>query len=282
MFIRQNIQSLRFFRTTPAMRCPYLPHRLETKLVTELSGPDAVSQHDTLTDAGFRRSHHFVYKPLCDGCRACVPVRIRVRDFEPSRAQRRIQRRNEHVHAAEAQPLATGEQYALFSRYVMARHRDGDMADMDFDDYRAMVEESPVETAIIEFRDDKPEGRLVAACLVDWLSSGISAVYSFFDPHDPRRGLGTHMILWLADAAARRGLPYVYLGYWIAELEQDGLQARLPPARVLRPRRLDRIDRVVGARPPKESSPPASSTQTAPGTGRAPPILLFPSFFSAR
>ena len=154
MFIRQNIQTLRFFRTTPAMRCPYLPHRLETKLVTELSGPDAISQHDTLTDAGFRRSHHFVYKPLCDGCRACVPVRIRVRDFDPSRAQRRILRRNEHVHAFETQPLATGEQYALFSRYVMARHHDGDMADMDFDDYRAMVEESPVETAIVEFRDD--------------------------------------------------------------------------------------------------------------------------------
>jgi arginyl-tRNA--protein-N-Asp/Glu arginylyltransferase len=195
MFIRQNIQTLRFFRTTPAMRCPYLPHRLETKLVTELSGPDAISQHD----------------------RACVPVRIRVRDFEPSRAQKRILRRNEHVHALETQALATGEQYSLFSRYVMARHRDGDMADMDFDDYRAMVEESPVETAIIEFRDDSADGRLVGACLVDWLSSGVSAVYSFFDPQDPRRGLGTHMILWLADAAAKRGLPYVYLGYWIAD-----------------------------------------------------------------
>src|SRR5215813_10956908 len=175
MFIRQNTQTLRFFRTTPAMRCPYLPHRLETKLVTELSGPDAISQHDTLTDAGFRRSHHFVYKPLCDGCRACVPVRIRV------------------------------------------RHHDGDMADMDFDDYRAMVEESPVETAIVEFRDDSAEGRLVGACLVDWLSSGVSAVYSYFDPTDPRRGLGTYMILWLANAAAKRGLPYVYLGYWIAD-----------------------------------------------------------------
>jgi arginine-tRNA-protein transferase len=144
-------------------------------------------------------------------------VRIRVRDFEPSRAQRRILRRNEHVHAVETQALATGEQYSLFSRYVMARHRDGDMADMDFDDYRAMVEESPVETAIVEFRDDSAEGRLVGACLVDWLSSGVSAVYSFFDPQDPRRGLGTHMILWLADAAAKRGLPYVYLGYWIAD-----------------------------------------------------------------
>jgi arginine-tRNA-protein transferase len=217
MFIRQNIQSLRFFRTTPAMRCPYLPHRLETKLVTELSGPDAISQHDTLTDAGFRRSHHFVYKPLCDGCKACVPVRIRVRDFEPSRAQRRIQRRNEHVQAIETQALATGEQFSLFSRYVLTRHRDGDMADMDFDDYRAMVEESPVDTAIIEFRDDSADGRLVGACLVDWLSNGVSAVYSFFDPQDPRRGLGTHMILWLANAAARRGLHYVYLGYWIAD-----------------------------------------------------------------
>ena len=248
MFIRQNIQTLRFFRTTPAMRCPYLPHRLETKLVTELSGPDAISQHDTLTDAGFRRSHHFVYKPLCDGCRACVPVRIRVRDFEPSRAQRRILRRNEHVHAVETQPLATGEQYALFSRYVLTRHRDGDMADMDFDDYRAMVEESPVETAIIEFRDDSAEGRLVGACLVDWLSSGVSAVYSFFDPQHPRRGLGTHMILWLADAAARRGLPYVYLGYWIADFEQDGLQARLPAAGVLWTRGLDRVAHRLGSR----------------------------------
>src|ERR1044072_1755424 len=163
MFIRQNIQTLRFFRTTPAMRCPYLPHRLETKLVTGLSGPEAVSQHDTLTHAGFRPAPPSVYKTVCAGCRACVPVRIRVRDFDHSKAQRRILRRNEHIHATEVQALATGEQDALFSRYVMARLRDGDMADMDFDDYRAMVEESPVETAIIEFRDDSADGRLVGA-----------------------------------------------------------------------------------------------------------------------
>src|ERR1044071_2693372 len=213
MFIRQNLQTLRFFRTTPAMRCPYLPHRLETKLVTALSGPDATSQHATLTDAGFRRSHHFVYKPLCDGCRACVPVRIRVRDFEHNRVQRRISRRNEHVHAVETQPLATGEQYALFSRYVMARHHDGDMADMDFDDYRAMVEESPVETASVDVLAKSAEGRLVRTCLVDWLSSGVSAVYSYFDPQDPRRGLGTYMILWLGYPAARPRVPPLFLGF---------------------------------------------------------------------
>ena len=158
----------------------------------------------------------------------------------PPRAQRRILRRNEHVHAVETQPLATGEQYALFSRYVMARHRDGDMADMDFDDYRAMVEESPVDTAIIEFREDSADGRLVGACLVDWLSSGVSAVYSYFDPQDPRRGLGTYMILWLADAAAAPW-PALRLSRLLdRRLEQDGLQARLPAARGLRSRGLDR------------------------------------------
>ena len=106
---------------------------------------------------------------------------------------------------------------------------------MDFDDYRAMVEESPVETAIIEFRDDAADGRLVGACLVDWLSSGVSAVYSYFDSQNPRRGLGTYMILWLADAAARRGLPYVYLGYWIADCAKMSYKVRFRPVEVRTP-----------------------------------------------
>ena len=207
---------LQFYVTAP-YPCSYLPDRMARSQVATPSHLINSDIYTELVKAGFRRSGVFTYRPYCDGCRACVPVRIRVRDFDPSRAQRRILRRNEHVHAVETQPLATGEQYALFSRYVLTRHRDGDMADMDFDDYRAMVEESPVETAIVEFRDDSAEGRLVGACLVDWLSSGVSAVYSYFDPQDPRRGLGTYMILWLVDAAARRGLPYVYLGYWIAD-----------------------------------------------------------------
>src|SRR5215203_6733262 len=106
-FFFQAEDGIRDSGVTGVQTCALPIYRLETKLVTELSGPDAISQHDTLTDAGFRRSHHFVYKPLCEGCRACVPVRIRVRDFEPSRAQKRILRRNEHVHALEAQALAT-------------------------------------------------------------------------------------------------------------------------------------------------------------------------------
>jgi leucyl-tRNA---protein transferase len=235
MFIRQTQLPLRFFRTTPAMRCPYLPHKLETKLVTELSGPDAVPLHDQLTDAGFRRSHHFVYKPLCDGCMACVPVRIRCADFVPSRSQSRLLRLNEAVHVSVQPAHATGEQFGLFSRYVNARHGDGDMAEMDFEDYRAMIEESPVETAVAEFRDGGPSGRLIAAVLADWLGNGVSAVYSFFDPAFARRGLGTFMVLWLIAEARRRHLPYVYLGYWIDGSDKMAYKSRFRPLEAFGP-----------------------------------------------
>ncbi len=232
MFIRQTAAPLRFFRTTPALRCPYLPNRFETKLVTELGGPDALDLHDQLTDAGFRRSHHYVYKPLCGSCQACVPVRIPVAAFQPSRSQRRTWRANQDVAGAVLPAMATSEQFALFSRYVAARHGDGDMSEMDFDDYRAMIEESPVDTHLVELRDGQ---RLVAACLTDWLGNGISAVYSFFDPRLRRRALGVLTVMWLVEEAKRRGLPYVYLGYWIAGSSKMDYKARYAPLEALGP-----------------------------------------------
>ena len=216
MLIRQQTTPLRFFRTTPAMRCPYLPDRIEVKLLTELGGPDALVDHDRFTDAGFRRSHQFIYKPLCPSCQACVPVRIPVEDFAPSRAQRRNLRDNEAIFATVVPAAVTSEQFRLFAAYLHARHDDGDMADMGFEDYRAMVEDSPVDTRLIEFRRGGPEGRLVACCLTDWLGNGISAVYSFFEPTAMRQGLGTYVILWLIEEARAQRLPYVYLGYWIS------------------------------------------------------------------
>ncbi|MCW5745245.1 MAG: arginyltransferase [Alphaproteobacteria bacterium] len=230
MFIRQSTAPLRFFRTTPALRCPYLPNRFETKLVTELGGPDALDLHDQLTDAGFRRSHHYVYKPLCGTCQACVPVRIPVADFAPSRSQRRTWRANAAVGGAVVPAMATSEQFALFTRYVTARHGDGDMAEMDFDDYRAMIEESPVDTQLVELRES---GRLIAACLTDWLGNGISAVYSFFDPRLRRRALGVQTVMWLVEEARRRGLPYVYLGYWIAGSSKMDYKASYSPLEAL-------------------------------------------------
>ena len=126
---------------------------------------------------------------------------------------------------------ATAEQFQLFQRYQQARHGDGDMATMSFYDYRAMVEDTPIETFIVEFRD--PDDRMVSACLADRLGDGLSAVYSFFAPALERRSLGTHAILWLIERARSLGLPYVYLGYWVPESRKMAYKSRFRPAEVL-------------------------------------------------
>ncbi len=182
-------------------------------MVTELMGPDASDLNDRLSLAGFRRSHTIAYTPVCDGCSACVSVRVPVRDFKPNKTQRKVMRLNEHLNIQERAPAATGEQYALFKRYIRARHGDGDMALMGEADYRALVEETLVRTGLIEYRD--PDGRLVAGCLCDRLADGLSAVYSFFDPDLKSRSLGTYVILNLIERARIRGLDHVYLGYWV-------------------------------------------------------------------
>lgn len=182
-------------------------------MVTELMGRDAPGMGDRLSLAGFRRSHTVAYTPVCDGCSACVSVRVPVRDFTPNKTQRRVFKRNADLVGEECAPLATAEQYALFKSYIDTRHGDGDMALMVDSDYGALVEETPVRSSIIEFRD--ADKRLVAACLTDRLADGFSAVYSFFDPALTRRSLGTYMVLWLIEHARVQGLDHLYLGFWV-------------------------------------------------------------------
>ncbi|MCK8783877.1 arginyltransferase [Roseomonas sp. NAR14] len=220
-----------FFYTTAPLPCPYLAGRSERKIVTELTGPDAEALHDRLSRAGFRRSHNIAYSPVCPGCQACIPIRIVAGAFEPDRTQRRVRRANEDIHGQEVPARATAEQFALFQRYQGDRHQDGDMAAMGFYEYRAMVEDTPITTGIVEFRDG--EDRLLAACLTDWLSDGLSAVYSFFEPDLGRRSLGTFMILWLVARARALGLPYVYLGYWVPESRKMSYKARFRPSEIL-------------------------------------------------
>lgn len=207
--------------------CPYLANRFERKLITELQGPGAKRVYDALSQAGFRRSHHFAYRPACQDCQACVPVRIDARNFQPSRNLRRITNINADLTVHEQRSVATQEQYAVFARYLASRHGDGEMADMDFDNYQAMVDDTALQTSLIEFRD--PDRKLVAACLTDWLADGPSAVYSFFDPEHGRRSLGSYMILWLIEAARARSLPYVYLGYWVEGAEKMDYKRRFRP-----------------------------------------------------
>jgi arginine-tRNA-protein transferase len=220
-----------FFYTTAPLPCPYLAGRTERKIVTELSGPESEALHDRLSRAGFRRSHNIAYSPVCPGCSACIPIRIIAGAFEPDRGQRKIQRANADLTGYEAPARATAEQFTLFQRYQRARHGDGDMAAMGFYDYRAMVEDTPITTGMIEFRD--AGDRLVAACLTDWLSDGLSAVYSFFDPDLDRRSLGTYSILWLVARTRALGLPYVYLGYWVPESRKMAYKSRFQPSEVL-------------------------------------------------
>ena len=222
-----SLQRPHFFFTTAPLPCPYIPGRLERKIVTELAGPDSEALHESLSRAGFRRSHSIAYTPACPGCNACVPVRIVVDDFRPDRTMRRVARRSAALTAAKVPARATAEQYRLFARYQESRHSGGDMALMGFYDYRAMVEDSPIDTFIVEFRS--PAGELRAAVLTDRMGDGLSAVYSFFDPDCAADSLGTFMVLWLIEASRRLGLPYVYLGYWIAESGKMSYKSRFAP-----------------------------------------------------
>ena len=220
-----------FFYTTAPLPCPYLPGRTERKIVTELSGTEAEALHERLSRAGFRRSHNIAYAPVCPGCQACVPIRVVSEDFTPDRTQRRILRANAELTVSEMPARATAEQFTLFQRYQKNRHADGDMAAMGYYDYRAMIEDTPISTGLLEFRD--AQDRLLGACLTDWLADGLSAVYSFFDTDEDKRSLGTFAVLWLIGRARSLGLPYVYLGYWVPESRKMAYKARFRPSEIL-------------------------------------------------
>lgn len=227
------LPNARFFFATAPLPCPYIAGRVERRVVTELAGGDAIVLHDALSLAGFRRSHGIAYAPACPGCQACVPVRILAPSFTPSRSQRRVWRRNAAFRAEEIPPRATREQYALFAAYQRSRHDDGDMAKMEQLDYQALIEDTPVDTVVVEFRER--DGRLVAACLTDRVENGLSAVYSFYDPDLIARSLGTFMILWLVQRARELVLDYVYLGFWIRGCSKMSYKAKFKPLEAYTP-----------------------------------------------
>jgi arginyl-tRNA--protein-N-Asp/Glu arginylyltransferase len=202
-----------FYLTAPSP-CPYLVGRQERKVFTHLIGRGATTLNDALTTSGFRRSQTIAYRPACEACRSCVSVRMKVRDYTPSRGRRRVLARNGDLEVQIRPPVATAEQYALFSSYVDTRHGDGGMADMGYVDYQTMVEDSHVSTCVTEYREEGAD-RLVACCLTDRLADGLSMVYSFFDPSLGDRSLGVFMILEHVSRTRSLGLENLYLGYWV-------------------------------------------------------------------
>jgi leucyl-tRNA---protein transferase len=227
---RLSVAPQHFYRTA-ALPCPYLPGKIERKLVTELAGRHAPAFYNELSRAGFRRSHHLAYRPACVGCSACVPVRIPVAAFSESKSLKRIRHLNRDLFARPIEADATLEQFRLFQRYQRSRHADSDMAAMTFGDYQAMIEDSPVATKMIELRAG--DGTLHGVCLYDPLDDGLSAVYSSFDPTATKRSLGTLLVLALIDEARRRKLAYVYLGYWIEGSAKMSYKSRFRPLEAL-------------------------------------------------
>jgi leucyl-tRNA---protein transferase len=231
------------FYVTAPQPCPYLPSRSERKLFTHLTHdkPDALI--DNLLKGGFRRSQNIAYMPYCEGCQACVSVRVVIDEFVIGRSMRRVLDKTRHLEARRVPPEPTSEQFALFRRYIDARHSDGGMADMTVLDYAMMVEDSVINTFVTEYRE-KPENPLdsdpdswplKAVALCDLLSDGISMVYSFYDPNIEQLSLGTYMILEHVEYARTLGLPYLYLGYWINGSRKMNYKMRFQPQEQLGP-----------------------------------------------
>ncbi|MBO0662158.1 arginyltransferase [Jiella sp. MQZ9-1] len=242
-------QTPQFFLTSPSP-CPYLPGQAERKVFTHLVGERAPALLDLLSQGGFRRSQNIAYRPACERCRACISVRILVDEFVPGKSTRRILARNRDLVGRMATPSPTSEQYSLFRRYIDHRHAFGGMAEMSVLDYAMMVEDSQVDTRVIEYRRKGPDsaftaqsdGDLVAVALSDVMADGMSMVYSFFDPEQDQRSLGTHMILDHIERTRKLGLSYLYLGYWVEGSKKMQYKIRFKPQEHLTPRGWERYD----------------------------------------
>jgi arginyl-tRNA--protein-N-Asp/Glu arginylyltransferase len=229
-----------FYLTAPSP-CPYLGGKEERKVFTHLVGERAPELNNILTQGGFRRSQSIAYRPACEGCRSCISVRVVAKDFRPTQSMRRIARRNSDVASEMRIAVPTSEQYAIFRAYLDSRHRDGGMADMTVLDYAMMVEDSHIETRIIEYRL-RPSNELVAIALTDVLGDGLSMVYSFFEPDQSARSLGTFMVLDHIARAQRMGLSYVYLGYWVRGSRKMDYKSRFLPQERLMPEGWARVE----------------------------------------
>lgn len=220
-----SLSHLKFF-TTPEHECSYLDAKIATTLFVDPDYNTSNEEYSELSALGFRRSGRHIYRPHCQDCKACIPLRVPLRSFKANRTQRKIYKKNQHLDISICKPIFKQESFDLYDRYIRARHSDGDMYPPDEEQFTSFLVNGRPEAVFYEFRH---EGKLVAIAVADQLKDGLSAIYTFFDPDFNHLSLGSYAILWLLNTTLEQGLPYLYMGYWIKECQKMSYKTDYKP-----------------------------------------------------